>query len=66
MASSGAGGGVGWVSEGFNQGKQMGGGVPTLEVFKMCGCGIQGRGLVGNVSGRRMVGPDDLGGLFQL
>lgn len=37
---------MGWISEGFNQGKQMGGGVPTLEVFKMCGCGISGRGLL--------------------
>lgn len=29
------------------------------------GCGAQGHGLVGDISGRGMVGPGDLGGPFQ-
>lgn len=34
----------------------------TLEVFKKCG--TVGHGLVGKIGGRRMVGLDDLRGLF--
>ena len=29
------------------------------------GCGAWGHGLVGDIGSRVMVGPDDLGGLFQ-
>jgi len=33
--------------------------------MKMCRCCAEGRGLVGNIGERWMVGLDDLGGLFQ-
>lgn len=31
----------------------------------MCGCGTEGRGLVGDIGGRWVVGLDDLRGLLQ-
>jgi len=34
-------------------------------VQEMCRCGTEGRGLVGNIGGRWMVGYDDLRSLFQ-
>lgn len=34
-------------------------------VKEPCGCGTEGRGLVGSGGGRWTVGPDNLGGLFQ-
>ena len=39
--------------------------VDTYCVQEMLGCCTEGHGLVGNIGGRRMVGLDDLGGLFQ-
>jgi len=45
---------------------QGGGGVTdTGGIQEMLRCCTEGQGLVGSIGDRWMVGPDDLGGLFQ-